>query len=170
MTMKRCSRCKKEKNLSEFNKNKSKKYGVHSSCRICHRKESKEYVEKSGYNRSLNAIYRRMKFRNGGTIDFNRKFFIKWYNDNNKSCYYCQIPYEILQQIEWKTKFLNGRNRVFAVDRKNNNSNYNKNNICLACDLCNNLKTDFFGSEEFCKIAIEYIKPRWQKLWQKKTQ
>ena len=32
---KRCSSCKEEKNLSEFNKNKSGKFGVHNQCRQC---------------------------------------------------------------------------------------------------------------------------------------
>jgi len=33
--MKRCSSCKTEKELSQFNKSKSKKFGVHNQCRQC---------------------------------------------------------------------------------------------------------------------------------------
>jgi len=32
---KRCSSCKTEKELSQFNKSKSKKFGVHNQCRQC---------------------------------------------------------------------------------------------------------------------------------------
>lgn len=32
---KRCSACKTEKELSQFNKSKSKKFGVHNQCREC---------------------------------------------------------------------------------------------------------------------------------------
>jgi hypothetical protein len=35
MTTKRCSSCKIEKNLSEFNKSKLGKFGVHNQCRKC---------------------------------------------------------------------------------------------------------------------------------------
>ena len=37
MNTKRCSSCKVEKPLSDFNKNKSGKLGVHNQCRMCAR-------------------------------------------------------------------------------------------------------------------------------------
>lgn len=48
-----CSKCKKRKSFSEFNKNKSKKDGYHNWCKDCrkkyrqsHKKEIKEYKKK----------------------------------------------------------------------------------------------------------------------------
>ena len=35
--IKRCSSCKTEKEISQFNKSKSKKFGVHNQCRQCAR-------------------------------------------------------------------------------------------------------------------------------------
>lgn len=40
-----CRRCKHEKPLSDFNKDKSKKLGVRGICKPCHRIEAKEYAE-----------------------------------------------------------------------------------------------------------------------------
>lgn len=41
--MKICSTCKKEKAFSEFNKNKAKKDGLNTICRLCSNKRSKLY-------------------------------------------------------------------------------------------------------------------------------
>lgn len=41
--MKKCTLCKKEKKLSDFNKNKRKNDGFNNVCRICSNAESKKY-------------------------------------------------------------------------------------------------------------------------------
>jgi 5-methylcytosine-specific restriction endonuclease McrA len=43
--MKKCSSCKKIKSLGDFNKNKSKKDGLNTICRLCSKKRSKKYYE-----------------------------------------------------------------------------------------------------------------------------
>ena len=43
--MKKCTKCKEEKPLSGFNKNKSRKDGYQSSCKKCHSKMMLEYKE-----------------------------------------------------------------------------------------------------------------------------
>lgn len=52
-----CSKCKEEKELNQFNKNKAGLYGVHHYCRKCnsiHKKNSYNYV-KSRNRRILNS-------------------------------------------------------------------------------------------------------------------
>lgn len=49
-----------------------------------------------------------------------------------------------------------------SIDRKNNNQDYQLPNMCLACKLCNRLKSDFFTEKEFKEIAIKYIKPKYE--------
>ena len=44
--MKTCNKCGKTKDLSLFNKNKSKKDGFHEWCKECRKKESKKYRDK----------------------------------------------------------------------------------------------------------------------------
>lgn len=45
--MKYCGTCKQEKELIEFNKNKSKKDGLNSICRECSKKRSKKYYSEN---------------------------------------------------------------------------------------------------------------------------
>jgi len=47
MTTKRCPRCKQEKPVSEFNKDRRAKDGLQSYCRKCHRAHQREYWEKN---------------------------------------------------------------------------------------------------------------------------
>ena len=42
-----CSKCKMEKNISLFNKDKSNKDGIRCKCRNCTRKEAKDYCERN---------------------------------------------------------------------------------------------------------------------------
>jgi hypothetical protein len=43
MLYKRCVKCKEEKSVLEFNKNKSKKDGLHNYCRSCNKARMKSY-------------------------------------------------------------------------------------------------------------------------------
>lgn len=45
--MKTCDTCKQDKELSDFNKNKSKKDGLNSICRECSNKRSKKYYSEN---------------------------------------------------------------------------------------------------------------------------
>lgn len=46
-TMKRCSRCKQEKPVTGFNKDRSRKDGLLPYCRECHRARAREYKKKN---------------------------------------------------------------------------------------------------------------------------
>lgn len=37
-------------------------------------------------------------------------------------------------------------------------------NICLACVVCNRIKSNFFNHDEFIEISQKYIKPKLQKF------
>jgi hypothetical protein len=78
-----CSKCKEEKELDQFNKNKSGKHGVHHYCKDCNsiqKKNSYNYV-KSKNRRILNA--------------YNLKFeeVEKLYISQNKKCKICNIEH-----------------------------------------------------------------------------
>jgi hypothetical protein len=45
--LKKCTKCLKDKDLSDFNKNKTKKQGVASLCKICHSEYRKEHYLKN---------------------------------------------------------------------------------------------------------------------------
>lgn len=52
-----CCACELEKPISEFNKNSKGKYGVHSRCKICTRKQGKEIYKRLGKNNYLQSTY-----------------------------------------------------------------------------------------------------------------
>jgi hypothetical protein len=47
METKKCSKCKKVKNTTEFNKSKARKDNLCCYCKICNRKYQKEYLNKN---------------------------------------------------------------------------------------------------------------------------
>ena len=68
---------------------------------------------------------------------------------NNFNCEYCGIEENELYFLE--TKRL-GRGARLEYDRLED-TDYNLDNIVLACYWCNNAKTDTFTVEEFKEIA-----------------
>ena len=44
--MKRCTKCKKEKNINEFNKNISSEDGLEYRCRVCRKEDHQKYGER----------------------------------------------------------------------------------------------------------------------------
>jgi hypothetical protein len=85
---------------------------------------------------------------------FNECYFDKWLNDQPDVCHYCGVHVKELKDSKDKKK------RNLTIDRKDNSVGYSLENICLACFRCNNMKSDFFGYDEWVKIAAQYIKPR----------
>ena len=74
MESKKCTLCKDNKELSEFNKNKGKKDGLNNICRICSNEKSKKYysdnVEKHRFN---------IRNRSKKTIIDNRRKLFEYY-------------------------------------------------------------------------------------------
>jgi len=63
METKCCGRCKEEKPLSEFNKNKSKPDGLQNYCRTCQREYEKAHYNKKDGIRKRNVSRRRHTYR-----------------------------------------------------------------------------------------------------------
>lgn len=62
MTMKQCQRCKENKSLAEFNKNKREKDGLQRSCRKCTKIEHKKwYAENKETQLAKNEELRKKK-------------------------------------------------------------------------------------------------------------
>lgn len=80
--------------------------------------------------------------------------FRLWYESQKKVCHYCSLPEERIG--------ITGLNR-FTIDRKDNDVGYVRENICLACWICNKIKSNVFTESEFREIAQKYVRPRWNK-------
>ena len=76
--MKKCSKCKEEKPLEDFNKNKRSKDGRQSSCKECKREQNKQWYENS--KEKIREQKKRYRENNKEKI-LERK---KRYRENNK--------------------------------------------------------------------------------------
>ena len=152
-----CSKCGEEKGRDMFGMALGNKDGLCTQCKVC-RVSSNNY-----YKTRIQTAHIRLRHRNKylGHEDIleNIDEFINWYNKTTKKCYYCLIPEDKIKILDWGnvTSYL-------TFDRVDNNKGYSINNMCLACKVCNVAKGDVFSSEEFISLALNYIKPKWQKL------
>lgn len=80
--------------------------------------------------------------------------FIKWYQAQSNSCFYCKLHQRKLYQFYklTKSKRYGTRGRTLEIDRKKDTS-YSEDNCCFCCYWCNNAKSDVFSEEQFLKIA-----------------
>ena len=57
---KTCTKCKKEKDKKEFNKNKTRKDGLQNICKICSREKSKKFYQ-DNVESQRKVIYKQKK-------------------------------------------------------------------------------------------------------------
>lgn len=158
-----CGKCKTEKSLSDFNKNKSREDGLNFWCRICFNNYRKQDRIKNNkrINEQQKVLYKKHRtrilehkkdycqtpkgrlntYKNGAKrrgIDWNltfEEFLSFWQND----CYYCN------EQIE-----------TIGLDRLDSNKGYTLKNLVASCEMCNRMKRDYNFEEFTMKIAKIY--------------
>lgn len=69
--MKKCTKCKNEKLLTDFNKNKKRKDGYNNICRICSNQKSRDYYFENKEEHSKNVSQRNKNIK----LDNRRKLF-----------------------------------------------------------------------------------------------
>jgi 5-methylcytosine-specific restriction endonuclease McrA len=134
-TMKQCSRCDKIKPLSEFKKNKSRKNGIDSWCKECHRASCRKYIEinretireKARKWRKDNGEKKREYDRrwNEANQEKERERKRKWVEDNREKVrainreYGRSHPDKVLARITNRRARKNGNGgRITASDRR----------------------------------------------------
>lgn len=137
MKTKHCTKCKKQKPLSEFYKDKRFKVGRQSHCKSCKTKYQKEYRD-AAHNR--NTV---LKKKYGITFEEYDKI-----NKKQKGlCAICGLPE--------KSRNRYGKKRL-AVDH-NHQTNKVRGLLCRNCNLgIGLLNVDNFGILNFQKV-IEYL-------------
>jgi hypothetical protein len=85
--------------------------------------------------------------------------FFQWWENTQKSCHYCSLPENELDNLHNQPGHINKRypkrGKSLEIDRKQSDLPYtNIDNLVLACYWCNNAKTDTFTEEEFLRIGI----------------
>lgn len=94
--------------------------------------------------------------------------FLDWYNQQEKSCYYCGIEEAVVQEIVMKGilkssrfpkngKMGQGKSRGvwLEVDRLKPKEDYSRKNCVLACYFCNNDKSDVFHGNDYNKFKSD---------------
>jgi hypothetical protein len=148
-----CKSCKQEKQNKSRWKNKDwfNKYN---------REYAKQNPEKrkrimQKYQASPKGIYRNLMTRGKERVIISQQDFIKWYESQEKQCFYSDIPET---QV---AKFAKGKLRKrLTIDKVNPKGNYAEDNMVLACGICNMVKNDIFTQEEMLTIG-KIIKKKW---------
>jgi hypothetical protein len=138
MDLKRCCRCKTEKPRSEFNRDRSTKDGLQSSCIECrryynHRPEGK--TARAKYQKTLLAKAKRLR----SAHDFDRPTSLHWAEilmRPQERCAICGIPNQILAAyVEYGSHWILGRAKSLTLDHVLpgvNNGDYRA--LCHACN------------------------------------
>jgi 5-methylcytosine-specific restriction endonuclease McrA len=118
---------------------------------------------KRNYNRTPDGIWHHIKWkskrqRNHIPVSITKNEFIKWYNNSPRVCTYCGLPWETLRTIKDRK---NCKVTRLTVDRMDNTKGYEKDNLCLACMRCNDMKGNFFSYEQMKRIGL-IIREVWQ--------
>ena len=144
--MKKCSKCKIIKNLTEFYPRPERKEGkaFRSNCKLCDKiKKEKYYSTEEGFMKKLflsindrkNAKTRRSMCY---PVDFTKEEFLELWQEYKKKygmfCFYTGVPLNFIKSSD----FIRG-NQV-SVDRIDNSKGYSKDNIIFCSSKANLLK------------------------------
>ncbi len=158
-----CSRCKRIKPRSEFSSSSRAVSGVQDWCRQCMKEYHAEYAQNNKeklrndafewYNKSprgwASGALRSHK-RKGHKINITIEELYK-YSLDKKFCPICG------KELSWGGK--NGRIRSHSpsLDRINNESELNMNNVWIICARCNAAKGDLTmkGFIDYCKLVVK---------------
>lgn len=93
------------------------------------------------------------------------KSFLKWYDEQNESCNYCEISqsdlYRIVESrngnltLNLKTKRSKG---TLEIEKRDPNKGYTFSNSILACPFCNNAKSNLISEEDWRKFFVPAMK------------
>jgi hypothetical protein len=131
--MKKCSKCKNVKELSEYTNCKSGKFGVHHYCKKCHSQQRKD-----NYNYDRQRIRHIMFKYKLSESDLN-----KMYVAQNGKCKICSTEY----------KEVSKHNNLY-VDHCHKTGNVRG----LLCFKCNRLLGVWDDNIDILKSAIKYLK------------
>ena len=144
---KKCSRCKVEKDISEFGKLKRNKDGLACACKVCmqpiyranSKKHYKQYIQNGGhsytkyrkkhYEKYKHSLKKRYYLYKQNAIRRSFKFDLTEEQFNiitKQPCFYCGL--------------YNANQNFCGIDRKDNTLGYSIDNCKSCCTLCNFMK------------------------------
>lgn len=141
MKMKKCSRCRKSKTQTQFNKNKDKPNRLRSECKLCQSADSNIWYQKNKNKESYLKRRQRERLKQRyGNVDYENLF-----NKQNGTCAICGKP-EIFKSINGKTVRL-------SVDHNHKTGQIRG----LLCKKCNIGIGYFEDNIKYLKKALIYL-------------
>jgi Autographiviridae endonuclease VII len=136
--MKICTKCKLEKKLIEFPKDKQKKDGLHPYCKACHAVYWLHKDKGPSYKDKVKIYQKRFKIRSYGLTeeDYDRLLKIQ-----NGVCAICHKPET------------HNRSKVLSIDHCHKTNKVRG----LLCHRCNAGLGQFYDDTEIMKSAINYL-------------
>lgn len=116
--LKRCSKCKNEKDISEFNKSKKYKDNLRCWCKTCENKDHKKWRIHNGIRYKYNEIYKLKKY------NLTLEEYKQMVKQQNNKCLICGKP-EISKH--------NGKVRDLAIDH-DHKTNKTRGLLCTRCN------------------------------------
>jgi hypothetical protein len=173
---KNCIKCKCEKSINDFWKDKRHKSGISNICKQCQAQANKNsqlknygnlylyhtnWRKKQTIEGNAKLVYAKKKHnakQNNVEFSITIEDFIKLYCVDKK-CYYCGISEN---KIKENMNMMPSTNKgVITLDRKDNTKGYIKDNIALCCSRCNLIKSNFFSEKEMLLIGKKYVSKKW---------
>ena len=164
-----CSTCKIEKPFTEFSKDKSKRSGFHSTCKMCKNvsicKSMYKYknTEYGLLKHKISEIFTTSTIKKRGfvpscTKEEIKKHFFEYVKIHGSNCFYCKEPWTYIFNTyipgNGRGKSDKGKSRKdklknLSIDRLDSSKTYSVDNIVFCCTECNLSKKD---------ISIKLIK------------
>ena len=147
MPLKKCSKCKKNKSLSDFTKDKSRKDGLCNTCKLCRNIRQKKYYE---INRSKRLKYEKNRYKN------NRNKF--WANNIKK--YGITIEdWQAMFEAQLGCCLICGTHQSKLKKRLSIDHNHGTGKVRgLLCNNCNRALGLFGDSVNNIKGALDYLR------------
>lgn len=146
--MKKCNKCGIEKELSEFGKDKARKDGLKSICKVCNykqtksrrlsNKESYRNIQKR-YARTIKGRYNNLKSsakRRGLEMKITFKKYTQIIEENK--CFYCDTI----------SVGLTGH----SLNRIDSSKGYTHENVKICCGICNQIMSNYSIEELSCRV------------------
>ncbi len=159
MTSKECTKCGLVKPLSEFGNHRLTKDKHAYRCKRCAREHARAYSETpAGIWGALNAGRRHYQKK---PVLISKDDFVEWYNAQPKKCAYCDIPEDDFVLLRNR---YGSRAKRLTIDSKDNSVGYEVENMVLACERCNFIKSNILSFDEMRYIGLTFIRPKWKAL------
>ena len=149
---------------------------IESKMGVDRKKVQELYDNTKSERESIQKI--RNKFKGKRKEDFELfEDFYNWFSESNKICGYCGISQTELYVLFREERYLPLNDALkrsggtLEIERKDCKSNsYAKDNIILACPLCNNAKSNLISEDDWRDTFVEAMRAYYEKLLGKKLE